>query len=403
LSLRGRGNAGKGARKGDIRENMGNDMKGDHRFASAAGGHAAARPDGGIWALAGLCFILSFVVSMTYFGLVYRESFKSVTLVDEGQTKRVLTHANEVGELLAEQDIEIGPYDRISVPLDAHVKDGGRIEIDRAREIAVRADGRTKRVYTLAGTVGEALAEAGIALAPSDRVTPSRDAAVADGMTVRVVRVTREIVETEHPIAYQVIKKQDGTLPQGKEKVVQSGREGVLVKRTELVYEDGVLVAERELSSEVAKPSVDRIVAVGTRKPEVAAASYNASEDEVQTVTLDGISVQVRRVLKNVKLTAYSAGPASTGKTPDHPSYGMTSTGVKVQEGRTIAVDPDVIPLGWWVYIEGFGFRRAEDTGSAVKGKIIDIYFDSEETVKRFGTKKGYTVYVIGPVKPTAD
>jgi len=81
----------------------------------------------------------------------------------------------------------------------------------------------------------------------------------------------------------------------------------------------------------------------------------------------------------------------------------MTSTGVKVQEGRTIAVDPDVIPLGWWVYIEGFGFRRAEDTGSAVKGKIIDIYFDSEETVKRFGTKKGYTVYVIGPVKPTAD
>jgi len=210
-------------------------------------------------------------------------------------------------------------------------------------------------------------------------------------------------VETEHPIAFRVIKKQDGSLLQGKEKVVQSGREGVLVKRTELIYEDGVLVAERELSSEVAKPSVDRVIAVGTRKPEVVTASYDASGDQVQTVTLDGISVQVRRVLKNVKLTAYSAGPASTGKTPDHPDYGITSTGVKVKEGRTIAVDPDVIPLGWWVYIEGFGFRRAEDTGSAVKGKIIDIYFDSEETAERFGTKKGYTVYVIGPSKPTAD
>ncbi|HEY8530548.1 MAG TPA: ubiquitin-like domain-containing protein [Paenibacillaceae bacterium] len=380
---------------------MGNASKGD--FLVPSGGLLAARPEGGKWALAGLFLILSFVVTMTYFGLLHHESIKSVTLVDEGQATRVLTHADEVGELLAEQAIEIGPYDRLSVPLDADVEDGGRIEIDRAREIAVRADGLTRRVYTLADTVGEALAEAGIALAPSDRVTPSQDTGVTDGMTVRVVRVTREIVETEHPIAYKIIKKKDGSLPLGKEKVVQSGREGVLVKRTELVYEDGVLVAERELSSEVAKPSVDRIIAVGTRKPEVAAASYNASEDEVQTVTLDGISVQVRRVLKNVKLTAYSAGPASTGKTPDHPYYGITSTGVKVQEGRTIAVDPDVIPLGWWVYIEGFGFRRAEDTGSAVKGKVIDIYFDSEETAERFGTKKGYTVYVIGPVKPTTD
>jgi len=363
----------------------------------------AERSHGGRWALAGLCLILSFVVSMTYFGLLHRESMKSVTLVDEGRVMTVLTHADEVGELLAEQKIEIGPYDRLSVPLDADVEDGGRIEIDRAKAIAVKADGTTRQVYTVADTVGEALAEAGVALAPSDRVTPAKDAGVTDGMTVQVVRVTREIVETEHPIAFRVIKKQDGSLLQGKEKVVQSGREGVLVKRTELIYEDGVLVAERELSSEVAKPSVDRVIAVGTRKPEVVTASYDASGDQVQTVTLDGISVQVRRVLKNVKLTAYSAGPASTGKTPDHPDYGITSTGVKVKEGRTIAVDPDVIPLGWWVYIEGFGFRRAEDTGSAVKGKIIDIYFDSEETAERFGTKKGYTVYVIGPSKPTAD
>jgi uncharacterized protein YabE (DUF348 family)/3D (Asp-Asp-Asp) domain-containing protein len=382
---------------------MGNASKGEHRGALTAAGLTAERPDGGLWALAGLCLILSFVVSMTYFGLLYRESMKSVTLVDEGRVTTVLTHADVVGELLAEQDIEIGPYDRLSAPLDADVEDGARIEIERAKAIAVKADGTTRQLYTLADTVGEALAEAGVALAPSDRVTPAQDAGVTDGMTVQVVRIMREIVETEHPIAYRVIKKQDGSLMQGKEKVVQSGREGVMVKRTELIYEDGVLVAERELSSEIAKPSVDRIIAVGTRKPEVVAASYDASEDKVQTVTLDGIPVQVRRVLKKMKLTAYSAGPASTGKKPDDPNYGITSTGVKVKEGRTIAVDPDVIPLGWWVYIEGFGFRRAEDTGSAIKGKIIDIYFDSEETAERFGTKKGYTVYVIGPVKPTSD
>jgi 3D (Asp-Asp-Asp) domain-containing protein len=59
--------------------------------------------------------------------------------------------------------------------------------------------------------------------------------------------------------------------------------------------------------------------------------------------------------------------------------------------------------MGWWVYIDGVGFRRAEDKGSAVKGKKIDVYFDSESHAHKFGTKKGYTVYVIGPKKPVTN
>jgi 3D (Asp-Asp-Asp) domain-containing protein len=111
----------------------------------------------------------------------------------------------------------------------------------------------------------------------------------------------------------------------------------------------------------------------------------------------------VKHVMDNVTLTAYSAGVASTGKSKGHPEYGITRSGTRVQEGRTIAVDPRVIPLGWWVYIEGIGLRRAEDTGSAIKGKKIDVYYDSENYADRFGLKRGFTVYVIGPVKPTAD
>lgn len=91
-------------------------------------------------------------------------------------------------------------------------------------------------------------------------------------------------------------------------------------------------------------------------------------------------------------MTAYTEQEGSAGS--------KTASGAIVSEGRTIAVDPDVIPLGWWVYIEGIGFRRAEDTGRAVKGNIIDVYFDSSSTVRKFGRKHGFTVYVIGPVKP---
>jgi 3D (Asp-Asp-Asp) domain-containing protein len=53
---------------------------------------------------------------------------------------------------------------------------------------------------------------------------------------------------------------------------------------------------------------------------------------------------------------------------------GITYTGTKATVGRTVAVDPAVIQLGSWLYIQGIGWRRAEDTGKAVKGLIVDVY-----------------------------
>lgn len=96
-------------------------------------------------------------------------------------------------------------------------------------------------------------------------------------------------------------------------------------------------------------------------------------------------------------LTAYTAGFESTGKTPSHPAYGITASGAKVKENYTIAVDPDVIPLGSLVYIEGLGIRKAEDVGSAIKGKKIDVYIPDLEEALEFGVKKNVKVHVLGP------
>lgn len=68
---------------------------------------------------------------------------------------------------------------------------------------------------------------------------------------------------------------------------------------------------------------------------------------------------------------------------------GITATGTQVTAGRTIAVDPKVIPYGSEVYIEGYGFRTAEDTGGAIKGNHIDIAVDTHEDTNDFGVKSG--------------
>ena len=65
---------------------------------------------------------------------------------------------------------------------------------------------------------------------------------------------------------------------------------------------------------------------------------------------------------------------------------GITATGTKATEGRTIAVDPEVIPYGTVVIIDGHTYV-AEDCGGAIKGNKIDIYMDSHRDALVAGVK----------------
>lgn len=71
-----------------------------------------------------------------------------------------------------------------------------------------------------------------------------------------------------------------------------------------------------------------------------------------------------------------------------------TATGTVPEEGRTIAVDPSVIPYGTKVYIDGMGVYTAEDCGGAIKGNHLDIYFGSHEGAKMFGTQRLYVTII---------
>lgn len=90
-----------------------------------------------------------------------------------------------------------------------------------------------------------------------------------------------------------------------------------------------------------------------------------------------------------MKATAYDLSVESCGKDRDDPGYGITKTGTRAKAGRTIAVDPEVIPLGSSVmitfpdeYSHLNGIYVAEDTGRLIVGNCIDIFFGEDEPGK---------------------
>ena len=100
--------------------------------------------------------------------------------------------------------------------------------------------------------------------------------------------------------------------------------------------------------------------------------------------------------LGEFKLTAYCPCVKCCGKTD-----GITATGTLAEEGRTIAVDPAIIPYGSTVTIyfaDGTSHTyTAEDCGGAIKENRIDVFFDNHQTALQFGVQRAYVYMGVLP------
>jgi 3D (Asp-Asp-Asp) domain-containing protein len=100
---------------------------------------------------------------------------------------------------------------------------------------------------------------------------------------------------------------------------------------------------------------------------------------------------------KKVIATGYTAGYESTGKNPDHPSYGITYSGVKVKRDlySTIAADLNVFPIGTILFIPDYGYGVVADKGGAIKGNKLDLFYETVQEVYDNWGKKTVDVYVV--------
>ncbi|WP_397315788.1 3D domain-containing protein [Ornithinibacillus gellani] len=110
-----------------------------------------------------------------------------------------------------------------------------------------------------------------------------------------------------------------------------------------------------------------------------------------EAINLDQYSYQT------VVATGYTAGVESTGKTPNHPEYGITYSGVQVKRDlySTIAADLSVYPIGTILFIPGYGYGVVADKGGAITGNRIDLYYPTVEDVYSQWGKREVDVYLI--------
>jgi len=192
---------------------------------------------------------------------------------------------------------------------------------------------------------------------------------------IKIVRIEKVTDVVEEPIDYAIITKKDSTLAAGTEKVVQQGKEGMLKKEYEVTKENGKEVNRELISEKKVKDSVNKVVAVGTK-----VVVAQVSRGKTVSANSDAPSGGKEMYVSATAYTAYCNGCS-----------GVTATGINLRANpnlKVIAVDPRVIPLGTKVWVEGYGYAVAGDTGGAIKGNRIDVFVASKEEAYRFGRRQ---------------
>lgn len=318
-------------------------------------------------------------------GAVLDIQSKQITLVtvdafaDSEKTQELTTRQNYVSDFLEENDIKVGEYDKVSMLPDDEIYDGARIVVRKGRKFTLNIDGNIEIITTTKKTVREAFEEAGISLNQTDRVEPDADSTVEQDMSVSVYRVQQQTITVDTEIPFESREVSDATLEKGKTRVKTKGVNGLKRTTYEVTTENGKEVKRTVVSENTVKEPTAQVVAVGTK----------AKAAKKTVTTASGKSLNYSRKL-TVTATAYTASSGS-----------RTASGRAAQYG-VIAVDPKVIPLGTKLYIEStddgktwkYGYCVAGDTGGAIKGNKIDLYYNSERECVQFG-RRSAVVYVL--------
>lgn len=388
--------------------------------------------------------LLSFIiVTVVLCMATYQSTKKNVTLVANGKEKEVQTHADTVNDLLKSQGIDLTAHDKVTPAKDQELSDNMKVVYDQGKKIQLTLNDQKKTVWTTADTVQDFFNTHHIAIHAHDQMTPSPNAKITSGMAVvydpgfqitvqdgaksekrwahemtvgdflnenhislneydqvspaknetitpqtnvTVVRVKKVNDVEKVPLKVETVTKKSDSLAKGEKKVLNEGKPGVAEKHFEVTYKNGKEVSRKYVGQKVLQKSENKIIALGTKEPDSSSISLGqsvASHIEPMSAPAPKPKKQEPANEFYVNSTAYTANCAGCS--------GLTTTGINLKthpNAKVIAVDPSVIPLGSKVYVEGYGYAIAGDTGGAIGGHKIDIFFSSKSAASHWGSRR---------------
>ena len=246
-----------------------------------------------------------------------------------------------------------------------------------ARTITILDGAQSPRTLdTRAQTVGDALAAAGITCGKDDRIVPRPATPLAAGQKIVITRVHFETQRETADIPFRTVFKMSREVAPGRVRAGQHGLPGVLAR----IYTAGFVNGK------------------STHRDLVATRVARAPQDQE---TLAGIRVREARALPSRsgtyrRMECFSM--VATGYSPyEGSSTGRCATGMRAGYG-VVAVDPRLIPLGSKLYVEGYGYAVAGDTGGAIKGHRIDLGNTTHSEASSVGRRR-VTVWLLSPAR----